>query len=452
MAGRKPNSRSSIYLGKDGKWHGWVTMGVKDDGTPDRRHREGKSEAEVTAKVQKLEKQRDSGKIDKPGTKVPTVAQWIRTYLDEIAPMRVSQLTLDSTYRPKAEWWIIPRLGAHRLDRLRPDHLDAFYAGLVKEGLSPNTILQIHRILSRALKLAVRRELIARNVCGMIDAPTGEDNEIEPLLREEAQDILTVVKDRRNGTRWSVALALGLRQSESLGLRWKYVDLDKGVIRVFWQIKRLRYRHGCKDPHTCAARLHRYPCPKDCPKAKRTSGRRHVCLTACRKNCTKHGDACPKFCAADCTKHALACPDRVGGWTFTKPKGKGKRSIALPPPLIALLKLHKEAQRLEREAAGDRRQDWDLVWCTLDGNPIDAGDDWDDWKELLRLAEIDKDARVHDARHTAATLLLEQGVDIRVIQAVLGHSQLTTTKRYTHITETLAIEAAGRMGRALWDG
>ncbi|MEU8038414.1 tyrosine-type recombinase/integrase [Streptosporangium sp. NPDC049078] len=87
------------------------------------------------------------------------------------------------------------------------------------------------------------------------------------------------------------------------------------------------------------------------------------------------------------------------------------------------------------------------MWCTPDGSPIDAGDDWDGWQEVLRLAEIDKDARVRDARHTAATLLLEQGVDIRVIQAVLGHSQLTTTKRYTHITEALAIEAAGTVGR-----
>ncbi|NUW43905.1 tyrosine-type recombinase/integrase [Nonomuraea rhodomycinica] len=72
-------------------------------------------------------------------------------------------------------------------------------------------------------------------------------------------------------------------------------------------------------------------------------------------------------------------------------------------------------------------------------------------KETLKEADIDKDARVHDARHTAATLLLEQGVDIRVVQAVLGHSQLTTTKRYTHITETLATEAATRIGRALWE-
>ncbi len=84
---RKPDGRSSIYLGKDGKWHGWVTMGVKDDGTPDRRHREAKTETEVTAKVRELENKRDSGRTTKTG-KVPTVAEWMRTYLDEIAPAR----------------------------------------------------------------------------------------------------------------------------------------------------------------------------------------------------------------------------------------------------------------------------------------------------------------------------------------------------------------------------
>ena len=39
MPTRKPNKRSSIYLGSDGWWHGWVTIGIKDDGSPDRRHR-----------------------------------------------------------------------------------------------------------------------------------------------------------------------------------------------------------------------------------------------------------------------------------------------------------------------------------------------------------------------------------------------------------------------------
>ncbi|MGW0194445.1 tyrosine-type recombinase/integrase [Nonomuraea sp. NPDC003201] len=84
----------------------------------------------------------------------------------------------------------------------------------------------------------------------------------------------------------------------------------------------------------------------------------------------------------------------------------------IPPPLIPLLKLHQQAQQAERESAGERWRDYDLVWCHEDGRPIDAGQDWDEWKELLRLAEVEKDARVHDARHTAATLLIEQGVDI----------------------------------------
>ncbi|MEV4111946.1 tyrosine-type recombinase/integrase [Nonomuraea sp. NPDC049695] len=124
--------------------------------------------------------------------------------------------------------------------------------------------------------------------------------------------------------------------------------------------------------------------------------------------------------------------------------------MIIPSRSSPLLKLHQHAQQAERGSAGERWQDYDLVWCHEDGRPIDAGQDWDEWKELLRLAEVEKDARVHDARHTAATLLIEQGVDISVVQEILGHSQLTTTKRYTHITATLSTEAAARMGRALW--
>jgi hypothetical protein len=74
MADRKPNRRSSIYLGGDGWWHGWVTVGTKDDGSLDRRYRKGRTEAKVTRKVQELERQRDTGRLLKAGANL-TVAQ-----------------------------------------------------------------------------------------------------------------------------------------------------------------------------------------------------------------------------------------------------------------------------------------------------------------------------------------------------------------------------------------
>lgn len=120
---RTPNLRSSIYQGSDGRWHGWVTMGIKDDGSPDRRHRTGRTEAEVTAKVRMLENERDAGKVNKPG-RAPTVAEWMTTYLDTICARLVASgsmapRTLDD-YRSKTRLWIIPMVGQHRLDRLLP--------------------------------------------------------------------------------------------------------------------------------------------------------------------------------------------------------------------------------------------------------------------------------------------------------------------------------------------
>lgn len=453
MGSRKPNGRSSIYYSeRDGKWHGWVTMGVKADGSPDRRHRQGRTEAEVTQKVRELEGKRDAGKATKPG-RVPTVAEWMGTWLDNVAARKVDSSTMDSTYRPKVRRWIIPRLGHHRLDRLLPEHLDAFYLALAEDaGLAPNTILQVHRILSRALKVAHQRDLVSRNVATLVDAPHAEETETETLTAEEACTLLALAGGLRNGTRWSVALSLGLRQGEALGLRWKYVDLTRGIIKVHWQLKFVAYKHGCADPHECGARLHRWPCPPDCPKAERKAGRRHVCQTRCASRCRRHAKGkCPRLCPPDCTAHARSCPERTGGWTFTRPKGKRKREVPIPPQLLPILKAHKATQDAERRAAGDAWQEWGLVWCGPDGAPIRARDDWEAWKALLRTGGIEADAyRLHDARHTAGTLLGEQGVSIHVIQRILGHAQLSTTRRYVQPTDPLTTDAVSRIGGALW--
>jgi integrase len=213
---------------------------------------------------------------------------------------------------------------------------------------------------------------------------------------------------------WRGAMGLGLRQGEALGLRRAYVDLDAASIRIWWQLQRLGWKHGCDDPHACGRHLHKVsPCP------------------------------------AGCTRHAPTCPKRQGGGlVFTKPKAKSKRTAPLPPPLIPLLREHLAWLEQERETAANLWEEHDLLFCQPNGRPIDPRDDWGEFKGPLKDAGI-RDAPVHDGRHTAGSLLNELGVDIGTIMEILGHRQMSVTRRYVHISTPMAQEAARRMGEAL---
>jgi integrase len=423
---------SSIYLGSDGWWHGRVTMGVKSDGSPDRRHRRARTEAEVRRKVRELEKLRDAGRAPKAG-RIPTVAQWMDTYLSTIAVHKLKPRSLDD-YWSKTRNDIVPGVGRHRLDRLRPEHLDQMYADMLREGHAPSHVLKVHRILSRALKIAQRRELVGRNVATLVDPPTVDEEEINPFTQEEARAFLRAAARRPTALRWAIGVGLGIRQGEALGLRWSYVDLEAGHLKTWWQLQRLTWRHGCEDPHRCGERLHRFePCPPGCTVHK------HY----------KRG--CPAPCPPKCTRHASTCPQRQGGGlVFTRPKTKkSRRIVPIPPPLIPLLLEHRARQEEARAAAGELWEEHDVVFARPDGRPIDPRHDWQEFKDLLKEAGI-RDTRPHDSRHTAGTILNELGVDIRTIMEILGHSQLSVTRRYVHATTPLTQEAVRRMGDALW--
>lgn len=139
------------------------------------------------------------------------------------------------------------------------------------------------------------------------------------------------------------------------------------------------------------------------------------------------------------------------GLVYEEPKSdRSRRTLALPSQLVESLKAHRAAQLEERLSAGSLWQDHDLVFAQVTGQPIDRHADWQAWKTLLRKAEV-REVRLHDGRHTAATLLLSSGVHPRVVMELLGHSQMrTTTDTYSHVMPALAREAAERMGDALW--
>jgi integrase len=227
---RRAPGESTIHKGTDGRWHGYVSMGTKAGGKRDRRHVSASTRAAVVAKIRELQERRDAGVTATSGTM--TVAAWLDHWLDNIAVNRVRARTLES-YRQLVRLHIKPAIGHHRLARLQPEHVEAMHAEMRTKGLASASVLRAHRVLSRALKVAEQRGRVARNVARLVDAPSaGEPASGEALSPVEARAVLAVASTIRNGARWIVALALGLRQSEVLGLRWSDVDLDAGTLRV----------------------------------------------------------------------------------------------------------------------------------------------------------------------------------------------------------------------------
>ena len=138
------------------------------------------------------------------------------------------------------------------------------------------------------------------------------------------------------------------------------------------------------------------------------------------------------------------------GLVSVQPKSRaGRRTIALPGPLRDALRAHRAAQAVERMAAGSQWQDNGLVFCQENGRPLEPRGDHRAWRALLTAAGVP--GPTARRRHTAASLLLQQGVPARVAMEILGHSQISLTLgTYSHVVPELAEDAARRMGEALW--
>ncbi|WP_406421056.1 tyrosine-type recombinase/integrase [Streptomyces sp. NBC_00842] len=398
---RQPNGASTIYLGKDRRWHGRVTVGVKDDGKPDRRHVSRKTRAEVTKAVRELERQRDKGAVRKAGQNW-TLETWLTHWVEHIAAPNVSENTIDG-YRVAVNHHLIPGLGAHRLEKLEPEHLERFYKKMQETGSAAGTAHQTHRTIRTALNEAVRRGHLTRNPATIAKAPRLEEDEVEPYSVEEVQRLLAEAGKHRNTARWVIALALGLRQGEVLGMQWTDVDFELGVIRVRRGRLRPRYQHGCGD----------------------RCGRK------------------PGF-----------CPQKVNTRRETKnvKSRAGQRPIGAPDELMELLRQHKEDQARERALARELWTEKGYVFTSPIGEPLNPNTDFHKWKDLLKAAEV-RDGRLHDARHTAATVLLILGVSDAVVDAIMGWEpgkSARMCRRYQHLTSRVLKDTADKIGGLLW--
>ena len=245
--------------------------------------------------------------------------------------------------------------------------------------MSPRTVGHIRGVLRTALNDGVRLGVVARNVALLTDPPRQRTAEREPFTEAEARALLAAAEGDRLAALYRLALTLGLRRGELLGLRWQDVDLDGGRLRVARSLQRVNGAIVVKEPKT----------------------------------------------------------------------ERSRRTLSLGPAAVAALRAHHDRQTWERKAAGLRWRESGAVFTTSIGTTIDPDRLNKHYKALLGRAGL-RDQRFHDLRHTAATLMLRDGLPVHEVSAVLGHAQTSTTLNvYSHVLPGGNDRAAAAMERLL---
>lgn len=402
----------TVYETPDGRFRVEIVVGWTAAGRPQKKVEYAATKVVADAKRRDLASKARQGLL-KAG-RSPKLTDWLEEWI-ETAPESKMRERTKRGYRSYIRTWIHGRpVAKKRLDKIRAADLAKVYAEMRDAGRSETTVSQMHRILSRGLKVAVQMDELAVNPAGRLDAPQPAPFDPTLLSVDEARRLIQAAEKLEDGARWLVNLALGPRQAERLAIAWDRIDFGTGKLTIDRTLTWRPWDHGCAD------------------------------------------DGEPPACGK---KKAHLCPERTGGGIYvTKPKSRaGGREPILPEQLLAALRRLKTAQARTRAEEGENwtgftsadGAELDLVFTNRLGQPLNPRTDWAHWKKFLAANGV-PEVRVHDARHTAATVLLVMGVDQRVVMDIMGWSQASMVQRYQHVVDELKAEAATRVGAALW--
>lgn len=423
MAAKKEKSRRARGDGgltqlESGLWVGSVEL-PRDLLTGNRRQKRVSSMDHDIA-MKKLNKAKlDLGNNGDLPTGSETVATWMEYWLENICKVRPST---KAGYRSSVKY-IIASIGKIRITALVPADVRKIESYIVKtKKLSPTTALQSYQIFAKAMKDAEREGRVTRNVARLVDPPRKAVPKIKVLTTDEGIQVIRTVVEDRLGSRAATALLTGARQGEVLGLELDRVDFDADLIDLSWQLQRVNWLHGCEG--TCG-RKRGTDCPQKTIDAPHDWEHRHI----------------------------------EGGLYWSRPKSKaGWRVIPMVEPLRSILARRVAAALTEPNPHG-------LVWTAdpkkskggastkrrvlpLDGSPIDPAKDNAAWHRVLERAGV-TDVRLHDARHTAVTILYDLGVPEAIIQDIVGQSTISVTRAYRHKSPAQLKAAMEALGQAL---
>ena len=385
MAKRGTNE-GSIFKRKDGRWVGSLNLGW-EDGKRKRRHFYAATAAEVRDELLKARSDQSHGLP--VASERQTVAKFLEDWLEHTLKARAKPRSFES-FTTIVNKHIVPALGRTRLDKLTPQQVQALLEKkrkpyetktksgktVEKNGLSPQSIASIRTVLRSALSQAVKWGMIGRNVAMLIDPPRIPRPQAHAIELDGARKLLEVARGNRFEAIFVLALTLGLRRGEILGLRWSDVDFEKSAVRVNQALQRV-------------------------------GGRLQV--------------------------------------TEVKTQ-RSRRVVAIPESVVRALKTRRAQQAQDRLLAGPEWKDSDLAFTNPTGGPLEPITLHRDFKRLLQTAELSTKTRFHDLRHTAASLLLAEGVHLRMIMELLGHSSISlTANTYAHVMPAAMRDVADRM-------
>ena len=158
------------------------------------------------------------------------------------------------TYESYIRIHLNPAIGHIRLQRLGPADVQRLLNAKLAAGLSPRTVHHIRAVLRSALNQAVRWSLLARNPAALVDAPRVPQSETQVMGPGDARSFLLAVRGDRLEALFTLALAMGLRQGEALGLSWADVDLDRATLSVRYALQRIGGRLQLVEPKTRLSR------------------------------------------------------------------------------------------------------------------------------------------------------------------------------------------------------
>lgn len=179
--------------------------------------------------------------------------EWLNSYCEG----RLARNTING-YRVNIENHIIPHIGSIPLCDLQPEQIQAMYTQLQSKGLSGTTVLYVHRVLRKALNTAIKSRKLRYNITDYVEAPAKAKFRPSVLRQDEILKLLEHTKDTEVFIPVLLAVTLGLRRGESLGMKWSDIDFQQGTLQV--QRTATTYKGGVIYSDVKTANSHRTLC------------------------------------------------------------------------------------------------------------------------------------------------------------------------------------------------